>query len=111
MIKEKILSIAQDLEDHIDCGEPYGLTFFYDKRVPLTTSQKKILEEYLAYHFHSIWGYTWIKGEASRLRQIAEAIRERTVQLTVLDEDALEEAGKSLEDIIRGVKERLGLNE
>ena len=70
--REELLWIADRLDDHIDRGVPYSLTFFYSSEVPLTGAQKKILEGYLAYRFRDIWGKSWIKGDAQKIRDIAQ---------------------------------------
>jgi len=117
-IKEVLLQIADDLDEHIDRGQPYGLTFFgcrgsghkfKDNDTMITSEQKEALEEYLAYEFHDIWGRTWIKGEAEKLRTLAEAIKETHIKLTVVDNEKLEEAGYPLRRIVDEVKDRLDM--
>jgi hypothetical protein len=73
-LKEALIRVADSLDNHVDKGEPYNLTFFYDKRVPLTDEQKRIMEEWLAHNFRDIWGNIWIKGDANKLRLIAKSI-------------------------------------
>lgn len=90
MLKSLLLKIARNLDDHIKDGQPYDLTFFYDKRVPLTSEQKQILVEWLAYHFRDIWGNTWIKMEADALRVIADNVKEHAeVTKVTLDKEGL----------------------
>lgn len=78
--RHELFKVARSLDEHIDNGVPYDLTFFYDKQVPLTPEQKKIITAYLAHAFHDIWGKTWIKGDAQRIRDIVNGCIDREEQ-------------------------------
>lgn len=119
MISEVLKEIASELDQHIDNGRPYDLTFYSSSQivspsiykdtpyVSISDEQEKSLQAYLKYNFHEIWGKTWIKGEAERLRLIAKAIREVHRTLTVIDPEVLDESKISLEHLVEEVKQRL----
>jgi len=113
-LQKAITEIADALDEHIDLGQPWSLTFYSNSSLfrdiagqdYLTPEQKEGLEAYLEYNF-KIWGDTWIKGEAQKLRAYAASIREVYTKLTVIDENALEEAEVNLFKAIKEAQERI----
>lgn len=64
----KLREIANRIDELAERGEPYGLTFYFDKEEPLTSEQKKRLTEFLAHQFHKVWANTWLHIESDRIR-------------------------------------------
>lgn len=58
-VREGIKTIASDLLYSAKNGEPYDLTFYYDKEEPLTKTQKERLQAELKKSFE-LWSNTWI---------------------------------------------------
>ena len=68
--RNELKVIADSIDEHARLGYPFLLTFFYDEKVPLTNEQKKILEQYLEYHFRNIWANTWLHIESDKIRKV-----------------------------------------